>query len=356
MAKGYAARDVGTAEGRGYGHRQKEVPWTTPGPYEGRGPRGYRRSDERIFEDVAERLMEHGQIDASEMEVEVRDGEVALRGYAVSRYAKRAAEDVAESVVGVKDVRNELQVRDQQKEVAQRTLKQERDQRRRQDLEQERQRWQQEQRGRAAGAGYLESQAYRETDTSRRRDERERGRGREVGSANLAVFGIYRDRSAVEQAVEALQSSGFRNTDISVLFSDNNRDKGLCLRKGDQSARGVTVGAGSGIVVGGVLGWLAGIGLLAVPGIGPFIAAGPIVSALADKGIAGTVGSIAGVLIGMGMPEYEAGRYEGRVKGGHVLLSVHSNDRDWARRAESILDRTGAEDIRGQGRSPPTLR
>jgi len=153
----------------------------------------------------------------------------------------------------------------------------------------------------------------------------------------------------VEQAVEALQNAGFRNTDISVLFPDNKGTKDFAFEKGTKAPEGATVGAGSGIVVGGVLGWLAGIGLLAVPGIGPFIAAGPIVSALAGMGIAGTVGGITGALIGMGMPEYEAKRYEGRVKGGHVLLSVHSDDREWARRAETILDRTGAEDISRAG-------
>jgi hypothetical protein len=182
-----------------------------------------------------------------------------------------------------------------------------------------------------------------EGDWERRRESRV------VGSANLAVFGIYRDRSAVEQAVEALQTAGFRNTDISVLFPDNKGTKDFAFEKGTKAPEGVTLGAGSGVVVGGILGWLAGIGLLAVPGIGPFIAAGPIVSALAGMGIAGTVGGITGALIGMGMPEYEAKRYEGRVKGGHVLLSVHSDDREWARKAEAILDRTGAEDISRAG-------
>jgi hypothetical protein len=104
-------------------------------------------------------------------------------------------------------------------------------------------------------------------------------------------------------------------------------------------------GAGTGAVIGGALGWLMGIGLLVIPGLGPFIAAGPIMVALAGVGAGGLVGGIAGALIGMGIPEYEANRYEGRIKKGGILLSVHADDRDWKNKAKDILKHTGAEDI-----------
>jgi hypothetical protein len=202
-------------------------------------------------------------------------------------------------------------------------------------------------------AGYWESgrqEREREGEQGRYEPRRESERREsQVGSANLSVFAIYRNRESVEEAVDALKSAGFRNTDISVLFPDNKGTKDFAFEKGTKAPEGVVAGAGSGAVVGGVLGWLAGIGVLAVPGIGPFIAAGPIVAALAGMGIAGTIGGIAGALIGMGIPEYEAKRYEGRVKGGHVLLSVHSDDRDWAKRAENILERTGGEDVARAG-------
>ena len=108
---------------------------------------------------------------------------------------------------------------------------------------------------------------------------------------------------------------------------------------------GVSAGAGTGAVIGGGLGWLAGIGALAIPGLGPFIAAGPIVAALAGLGVGGAVGGFTGALIGLGIPEYEAKRYEGRVKNGGILLSVHSDSSDWTKRAKEILELTGAEDI-----------
>src|SRR5205823_11988424 len=110
-----------------------------------------------------------------------------------------------------------------------------------------------------------------------------------------------------------------------------------------------TTGAASGAVAGGVLGWLAGIGVLAIPGIGPFIAAGPIMTALAGAGAQGTLGGIVGALVGMGIPEYEAKRYEGRVRHGGILLSVHCDDHSWTKRAEDILRSSGAEDISSAG-------
>ena len=166
---------------------------------------------------------------------------------------------------------------------------------------------------------------------------------------NTAVFGIYRSRESVEQAVDALRNADFRNTDISVLFSENVGTKDFAHEKHTKVPEGSTAGAGTGAVIGGTLGWLTGIGALAIPGVGPFIAAGPIVAALAGMGAGGVIGGIAGALVGMGIPEYEAKRYEGRVKEGGILLSVHCDNADWKKRAVEILKQTGATDIGSEG-------
>jgi hypothetical protein len=166
-----------------------------------------------------------------------------------------------------------------------------------------------------------------------------------MAGKNTAVFGIYQTRDAAEEAVEALRKASFRNTDISALFPDNTGTKDFAHEKNTKAPEGASTGAASGAVAGGVLGWLVGIGALAIPGIGPFIAAGPIVAALAGAGALGTFGGIVGALVGMGIPEYEAKRYEGRVKHGGILLSVHCDDSHWVQRAEEILKMTGAEDI-----------
>ena len=170
-----------------------------------------------------------------------------------------------------------------------------------------------------------------------------------MAGKNTAVFGIYADYAAVENGVSALQTAGFRNTDISVLFPENVGTKDFAHEKGTKAPEGATAGAGTGAIIGGGLGWLAGIGALAIPGVGPFIAAGPIVAALAGLGVGGAVGGIAGALIGMGIPEYEAKRYEGRVKSGGILLSVHSDNSEWTKRAKKILEDTGAEDVASTG-------
>jgi hypothetical protein len=166
-----------------------------------------------------------------------------------------------------------------------------------------------------------------------------------MSGKNTAVFGIYQTRDAAEEAVDAFRQAHFRNTDISALFPDNAGTKDFAHEKNTKAPEGATTGAASGAVAGGVLGWLAGIGALAIPGIGPFIAAGPIMAALAGAGALGAFGGIVGALVGMGIPEYEAKRYEGRVKHGGILLSVHCDDHDWVKRGEEILKRTGAEDI-----------
>jgi ActD protein/heat induced stress protein YflT len=162
---------------------------------------------------------------------------------------------------------------------------------------------------------------------------------------NIAVFGIYPNRNDALAAVETLKSAGFRNTDISVLLPDNPGTKDLALEKDTKAPEGATAGGITGGVIGGALAWLAGIGVLSIPGIGPFIAAGPIMGAICGIGVGGAIGGLAGALIGLGIPEYEAKRYEGRIRKGGILLSVHCDNSDWTKRAKSILDQTGAEDI-----------
>src|SRR5580700_3286285 len=170
-----------------------------------------------------------------------------------------------------------------------------------------------------------------------------------MAGKNTAVFGIYPQYADVENGVDALQAAGFRNTDISVLFPENVGTKDFAHKKETKAPEGTAAGATTGAVIGGGLGWLAGIGALAIPGLGPFIAAGPIMAALAGVGVGGAVGGIAGALIGMGIPEYEAKRYEGRIKDGGILLSVHSDNSEWTKRAKEILERTGAQDISSTG-------
>ncbi len=170
-----------------------------------------------------------------------------------------------------------------------------------------------------------------------------------MAGKNTAVFGIYRNRLGVEEAVDALREAGFRNTDISALFPENEGTKDFAHEKNTKAPEGTAAGAGTGAVIGGTLGWLAGIGALAIPGVGPLIAAGPIVAALTGVGVGGTIGGLTGALIGMGIPEFEAKRYEGRVKEGGILLSVHSDNSEWTKKAKEILERTGAEDVSSTG-------
>jgi len=170
-----------------------------------------------------------------------------------------------------------------------------------------------------------------------------------MAGKNTAVFGIYRSRVSVENAVDRLRQENFRNTDISVLFPENEGTKDFAHVKNTKAPEGTAAGATSGAVIGGGLGWLAGIGALAIPGVGPLIAAGPIVAALAGAGAGGVVGGITGALVGMGIPEFEAKRYEGRVKEGGLLLSVHCDDSKWVKKAKEILEETGAEDVSSSG-------
>jgi hypothetical protein len=170
-----------------------------------------------------------------------------------------------------------------------------------------------------------------------------------MAGKNTAVFAIYPSLTSVEIGIDELKSTGFRKTDISVLFPESAGTRDLEHEKSTKAPEGASTGAGTGLVLGGALGWLIGIGALAAPGIGPFIAAGPIMAALAGAGVGGAVGSIAGALIGMGIPEYEAKSYQGQVENGGILLSVHSDNAEWTRRAKEILKSTGAQDIASTG-------
>jgi hypothetical protein len=170
-----------------------------------------------------------------------------------------------------------------------------------------------------------------------------------MSGKNMSVFGIYPDQTTVSEAVDALKRAGFRNTDISVLFPENMGSKDFGHEKHTKAPEGAVAGASSGAVIGGALGWLAGIGALAIPGIGPFVAAGPILAMLSGIGVGGTFGGVTGALIGVGIPEYEAKRYEGRIRNGGILLSVHCDNTDWAKRAKEVLEHTGAGDIASSG-------
>jgi hypothetical protein len=171
-----------------------------------------------------------------------------------------------------------------------------------------------------------------------------------------SVFGIYTTRESVERAVDTFLKSGFTTSDVSVLLPENLGGKPLATHKDTKAPEGATAGGGAGAVVGGTLGLLAGIGALAIPGVGPFIAAGPIMAALAGIGVGGAVGGFAGALIGMGIPEYEAKRYEGRIQKGGILLSVHCDTSDQVKRGKEILKNSGAEDISSTGESSSDVK
>src|SRR5579862_2860703 len=170
-----------------------------------------------------------------------------------------------------------------------------------------------------------------------------------MADKNTAVFGIYSGVAQAERAVDALVTEHFSNNDISVLLPDNQGSRDFAHEKHTKAPEGTTAGAVTGGTLGGTLGLLAGIGALAIPGVGPFIAAGPIMGALAGVGVGGAVGGLVGALVGMGIPEYEARRYEGRVKNGGTLLSVHCATSDEISKAKDLLKQTGAEDISSAG-------
>jgi hypothetical protein len=166
-----------------------------------------------------------------------------------------------------------------------------------------------------------------------------------MSSKNTAVFGIYATPGTAEAAVDHLLSKGFSNAAISVLLPDDESTRAFAHEKNTKAPEGTTAGVTTGGVIGGTLGLLAGIGVLAIPGVGPLIAAGPIMATLAGVGVGGAVGGLVGALVGMGIPEYEAKRYEGAVKDGGTLLSVHCDTSEQVDAAKTALKETGARDI-----------
>jgi hypothetical protein len=254
--------------------------------------------DQQITERIRRSLLEDQTLstDARDVRIVTRNGRVTLDGPVNSEHEKKVVEEKAEEVVGKKNVVNRLRVVPKN----------------------------------PAWYGF-------------------RARRGKMAGKNIAVFGIYPNRGAVEFGLGALRDGGFRSTDVSVLLPKNVGTKDLGTEKNTKAPEGATAGAGSGAVVGGALGWLVGMGALAIPGLGPLVAAGPIVAALAGIGAVGAVGAFTGALIGLGIPEYEAKRYEGRIRKGGVLLSVHSDDSEWSKKAKEILKATGAEDISSTG-------
>lgn len=170
-----------------------------------------------------------------------------------------------------------------------------------------------------------------------------------MAGKNTAVFGIFPSLAAAERCVDNLISAGYRPDDVSVLAPDQKATRELAAEKNTKAPEGTTTGVVAGGALGGTLGLLVGVGALAIPGLGPFIAAGPIMAGLAGLGAGAAAGGFIGALVGMGIPEYEAKRYEGRVKDGGILLSVHCDNSEWTDKAKDILKRSGADDIASAG-------
>ncbi|HEU0035754.1 MAG TPA: quinol:electron acceptor oxidoreductase subunit ActD [Kofleriaceae bacterium] len=168
---------------------------------------------------------------------------------------------------------------------------------------------------------------------------------KEKSDKKISVFGLFHDEESLGRAVDALKAAGYRNSDISALLPDRSTTKTFAHEKHTKTPEGAAAGATAGVAVGGTLGWLLGIGAIAIPGLGPFLAAGPLMAALAGAGVGAAAGTLTGALVGMGIPEYEAKRYESFINQGGALLSVHCDDSEWARKARNILDGFGGHDI-----------
>ena len=169
---------------------------------------------------------------------------------------------------------------------------------------------------------------------------------------NTAVFGIYPSRLEMEEAVDRLRRAGFRSTDVSALLQDNQGTKDFAHEKSTKAPEGASVGLIVGVIVGGVLGWMAGIGALTMPRLTTLTAAGPILAALAGIGAFGVLGAIIGALAGLGIPEYEARRYAGRIRNGGVLVSVHCDSHEWVRKAKEVMEHAGGQKIAAEAEKP----
>ena len=166
-----------------------------------------------------------------------------------------------------------------------------------------------------------------------------------MSDTNIAIFGIYASRADTLEAVETLKTAGFRNTDIAVLMPDNPGTKDFAVEMNTKAPEGATWGGIIGAVIGGSLAWLTAMSMITVPGLDPVVAAGPIIAALAGIGAGAVIGGIIGALVGLGLPEYQAKRFEGRIRKGGILLSVHCDRGDWTKRGKTILKETGARNI-----------
>lgn len=171
-----------------------------------------------------------------------------------------------------------------------------------------------------------------------------------------SVYGLAMSDVQANTIVKSLKNAGFRVDDISVLFPDKSSTRDFAHDKSTKAPEGAAAGGATGGVVGGALGWMVGIGLLAIPGVGPFIAAGPIMAALSGAAIGAAVGGLTGTLIGLGMPEYEAKRYEGKIRDGRILVSVHADNGEWSTKAKKILKDAGAEDISSSGEASADIK
>jgi hypothetical protein len=167
--------------------------------------------------------------------------------------------------------------------------------------------------------------------------------------AKKAVFGMATSEPQAARIATALEREGFSPNDISVLFPDRGATRDFAHEKNTKAPEGAAAGAGTGGLLGGGLGWLVGIGSLAIPGLGPFIAAGPIMAALGGAAIGPAVGGFTGALVGMGIPELEAKQYEAKLREGNILISVHTEDSEEVKRAKTIFEREGARDISSTG-------
>lgn len=302
-----------------------------PGRFAGRGPRNYRRSDARIFEDVCERLTMHGDVDASDVEVRVENGEVALEGTVDSRQARRLAEETASSVDGVVDVRNNLRVA------------------------------QPAARPRASYAAPGASERVRAphvmhetreeevapvgatvTDIPPVQVPREMTAGRR-DEPDSVVTAIFKTRAAAEAAVERLVESGFRRGDIGLLMSQQTGGREFGFTESSKAPEGAATGAAVGGVLGAIAAGLAAVGTIAIPGLG-LVAAGPILAALAGAGAGGAAGSLIGALAGSGIPEHEAKFYSDALEAGSILVSVQAHD-DRTEAAEQLLRGAGGESV-----------
>jgi len=168
-----------------------------------------------------------------------------------------------------------------------------------------------------------------------------------------AVYGIAKTEAQAERIVSELQAAGFENERLSVLLPDRSGTRDLAHEKSSKAPEGATAGAGAGAALGGALGLLAGVGTLAIPGLGPLIAAGPILAALSGAAVGATIGGVSGALVGLGIPEYEAKQYEGKLRNGNILISVHTESSEERKLVEQILAAAHATDIGSAGEATP---